>query len=218
MKTFWSLSLLLCILWGAAPAQASCRSSLGDTPPGVILPAWDDPQASLTLDVLVESLPPDCVQYCTFRLCLVFVMTDGQEIEVELQTQRYPRVVGGRAILRVTHRVDPSDPEGDYTKYKDGHLAPGTPLRIRASARRDTTHLALTWGDRRVVHRFAVPWRSLASVQVQLYGRSPGFSAQIQFPEPPPVIKRWHLPTGGYDFVFTDALLTIREVEAPGLQ
>ena len=150
----------------------------------------------LTLEVRLDTLPQDAHALNPFSLCLVFVMTDGQDLTVHLQGQRYPRVVGGRAKLKVTHRVDPSDVESDYTKYKDGRIAAGTPLRIRAAARGDATHLAFTWEGRRLVYTFAVPWR-LASVRVYFSSADPGFSAQIQFPEPPPVIERQHLPATG---------------------
>ena len=108
----------------------------------------------------------------------------------------------------------------DHWKDKIGRLAPGTPLRIRASARGDTTHLALTWGGLRVVHTVPVPWARLAAVQVRS-GFVPGFAAQITFPSPPPVIERQHLPplAPAYcDFVFDGPVLTIREVESPVLQ
>ena len=208
MKILWSLSLFFLLLWGTSAAQAS-----HDTLPGVILPAWGDPGAPLTLDVRLEALPPDCVgSTCQLRLYLFLMMTDGQYIRISFYTQRYPRVVGGRAKLTVLYDEDPSDNDSYYEYYKEGRLAPGTPLRIRASARGDTTHLALTWGDKRVVHTVPVPWTRLASVQVRCNFAAPGFAAQIQFPEPPPVIERRYLPAGGYDVVFTDNVLTIREM------
>ena len=89
MKTMWSLSLL-CLLWGAVAAWGD-----PDDLPGVILPAWGDPGAPLTLDVRLESLPPDCVgSRCQLRLYLFLMMTDGQRITISFFTQRYPRSAG----------------------------------------------------------------------------------------------------------------------------
>ena len=129
MKTIWSFN-------AAPPSLGQVRllrtaSTSGPHPlSGVLLPRLDRGAG-----------PPDaggapltrCRRSLTCRFtslgCLVFVMTWGQDLVVMLQGSATPGSSGACAMLKVTHHVDPSDTEGDYTKYKDGRLAPGTPLR-----------------------------------------------------------------------------------------
>ena len=92
MKTIWSFTLLL-LLWGTS-AAAHCFYEWPSSLSGVLLPAWTEAQAPLTLEVRLDTLPPVSYVPNPFSLCLVFVMTDGQDLVVMLQGQRYPRSSG----------------------------------------------------------------------------------------------------------------------------
>ena len=58
MKTIVSLSLLLCFLWGAAAAEAY-QSTVG-----AVIPAYGDPQAPMTLDLLIRRCPLPALPTC----------------------------------------------------------------------------------------------------------------------------------------------------------
>ena len=133
MKTMWSLSLL-CLLWGAAPAWADTGHGVASGP--------GDPEAPLTMTMVIESLPPDCVgTTCTLDFVIVLRMTDGQALTVDLRQQRYPRVAGeatGKFMIR--HWMNSTFPwwgvRGTGVSWEPiGRLAQDTPMRIRAAAR-----------------------------------------------------------------------------------
>ena len=213
MKTVCSLSLLLCFLWGAAAADAY-QSTVG-----AVIPAHGDPQAPLTLDVLIMALPPtSCpAKTCHLWLEITFVMTDGQTLRVSVVHHHRTNPVRIHADIGLCHLEEETGIlcVNAPSVQEDHRLVRGWPLRIRAAPHGNNTRLVLTWGGRRLVETFDVRWTTLTEVQVllQVHSLDPTgpqiFDAQVWLFPPPPVVELVEDPSGPYTVHFEDALLTI---------